>query len=303
MITKDKVWIVNDLLTCIPGTKTFWHLLLDIDGTIDKTGNPFSILSDKIEKDEDACDLIIRNGTFFRWIDRDCKTISFIQDCYDGDETQRACIANSDMVVFNSEWTRNKYAPTKEHRVIPIGVNQDLFRPNGYHSIFDKRRKVGIFVGDYNATKNTRMFESICGSRPDLDFIYVSKSSNSIKHSNVKNVRGGVDERGMVELYNSADFCIMCSPIETLHLTTIEAALCDIPVIGPSTGWLASHYSPKVGELIQDCNDIGQYLEAIDRLLKTPSYEPRDYMLNDTPYTWSACKKDWEEVINEVLSH
>ena len=300
------IWIVNDLLTCIPGTKTFWHLLLSIDNTVDKTGHPFLRLAEEIEEDKDSCDLIIRNGTFFRWIDRDCRTISFIQDFYEDDENQKACIEKSDLVVFNSKWTKNKYlsrglVPKKE-MVIPIGVNQDLFQPNGYQSIFDKRRKVGIFVGDYNATKNTRMFESICGSRPDLDFIYVSKAGNSVKHSNVKNVRGGVDEKGMVELYNSADFCIMCSPVETLHLTTIEAALCDIPVIGPSTGWLASHYSKEVGELVEDCNNVGQYLEAIDKLLVTPSYQPREYILNKTPYTWSNCKKDWEEAINEVLS-
>ena len=302
-------WIVNDLLTCIPGTRTFWHLLLDIDGTIDKSGTPYSKLKDAIESDKEDCDLIIRNGTFFDWINRDCKTISFIQDCYSNDMHQQACIRSSDLVVFNSNYTRNRYAvssvvPLREHCVIPIGVDQDLFQPNGYHSIFDKRKKVGIFVGDYNTTKNTRMFESICKRRIDLDFIYVSKAGNSLNCPNVKNVRGGVDERGMVELYNNADFCIMCSEVETLHLTTIEAALCNIPVIGTKTGWFSSHYSPAVGELVNSHNNIEDYDSAITTLLNKAHqdfYTPRDYIIDHTPYTWSNCKRAWEGVINELL--
>ena len=125
------IWIVNDLLTCIPGTRTFWHLLLEIDGTIDKTGVPFNKLAGAIENDPDECDLIIRNGTFFREIQRDdCKQVSLIQDYYGYDHQQIEVAANADAVVFNSEFTKSKFkdVPWKDYTV-PIGVDQNLFKP------------------------------------------------------------------------------------------------------------------------------------------------------------------------------
>lgn len=45
-----KGWLVNDFLTCIPGTKTFWHDLLEwIPGLTDKCF-PYPILADTIER-------------------------------------------------------------------------------------------------------------------------------------------------------------------------------------------------------------------------------------------------------------
>ena len=177
-------WVVNDQLTCIPDTKTFWHLLTSIDGARDKTGHPFSVLADRIEQDTKKCNLIIRNGTFFRWINRNCKTISLIQDCYENDDVQRTCIEKSDHVVFNSEFTKDKYLAAgmspRAFSVIEIGVNQDLFKPYDSH-IFKDKRPTGILVGDYNSTKNTRMFEAICLRRTSLDFIYVYKLGAQIK--------------------------------------------------------------------------------------------------------------------------
>ena len=64
-------WLVNDTLTCIPGTKTFWHDLLEwFPNLRDKTNGytNFSILPKSIEREAElfgAPDFIIRNGTFF----------------------------------------------------------------------------------------------------------------------------------------------------------------------------------------------------------------------------------------------
>jgi glycosyltransferase involved in cell wall biosynthesis len=299
------IWIVNDLLTCIPGTKTFWHLLLEIDGTVDKTGVPFNKLAETIENDPGSCHLIIRNGTFFREIQRDdCEQIVLIQDYYGYDYQQIEVASNADHVVFNSDFTKEKFNPIFDNfSVIPIGVNENLFKPlakfRKENDIFTRFKRTGIFVGDYNATKNTRLFEEVVKENSHVDFIYVSKARNQINLPNVRNYPGGVDELGMLQLYNEADFCIMCSPLETLHLTTVEAALCDIPVIGTNTGWLADHFHPDVGIRIDGDATVAKFSHAIAKVLSS-NYCPRQHMLS-TPFTWEGCKKSWEKLIEEVL--
>ena len=52
-------WLVNDTLTCIPGTITFWHNLLEWNPyLIDKTNGytNFSVLSQNILNDINSTD-------------------------------------------------------------------------------------------------------------------------------------------------------------------------------------------------------------------------------------------------------
>ena len=300
----NNVWIVNDLLTCIPGTKTFWHMLLEIDDTIDMTGVPFNKLAQSIEADPRQCDLIIRNATFFRKINRDCKQISLVQDYYGNDKQQLDVCNNSDYVVFNSDFTRDKFDRLEDIRTIPIGVNENLFKPMANfrkeNDIFSRFKRTGIFVGDYNTTKNTRLFEEIARENAHVSFIYISKAGHKINLPNVRNYPGGVNELGMMRLYNEADFCIMCSPLETLHLTTVEAALCDIPIIGTNTGWLAHYYNESVGVRIDAPHSVEKFSDAI-REVSENDYSPRKYMLT-TPFTWANCKESWRQLIVEILN-
>ena len=111
-----KGWLVNDTLTCIPGTRTLWHELLDWFPLLqDKTNGhtPFNLLTKKIEREAslEPPDYIIRNGTFFPKIKVPVKTISLIQDIYHNEirTNQIDVINNSNLVVFNSNYTKTHY--------------------------------------------------------------------------------------------------------------------------------------------------------------------------------------------------
>ena len=132
-----KGWLVNDCLTCIPGTRTFWHDLLEwIPGLVDKTGGytDYKNLANKIEKDATIAlpDYIIRNATFFRQINLPCKQSSLLQDyCVDNTQQIEVC-NNSTITVFNSNYTYNKYKHLItgcRTEIIPLGVDFDFFRP------------------------------------------------------------------------------------------------------------------------------------------------------------------------------
>lgn len=299
----SSTWIVNDYLTCIPGTKTFWHMLLEISGTEDKTGVSFNNLADKIESDKCECDLIIRNATFFRPINRNVKQIALLQDIYPGDAQQIDVCSKVDCVVFNSIATKDAYSEhlNKFRRVeiIPLGVNEHLFK--SYGSVFKHGTPIGMFVGDYNNTKGAHIFEQIASEKKFMNFIYVSKSGGKINLKNVRNFPGGVNEIGMARLYNESDLVIMCSPVETLHLTSIEGCLCEKPVVGTNTGWLRNYFNECVGVRV-DNPTVENFSDAIDAVLRNRnSYAPREYILKNTPFTWAACKSSWKNLIEDVI--
>ncbi|TFH25885.1 glycosyltransferase family 1 protein [Candidatus Bathyarchaeota archaeon] len=296
------IWIANDKLTCIPGTKTFWHMLMEIPGTVDKTGTHNFHLAEKIENDPDTPDLIIRNASFCRRFNRPEKTIAFFQDL-PRDERKDDVVFNADCVVFNSEYTAKEYDYEewyiKRVEIIPIGVNTEIF--NAWSPAITRSvRPVGIFIGDKGHTKNTVLFEAIVKTRTDLDFIYVSKKGCKIDLPNVTNVAGGVNEEYMAGLYNCSDFILMTSPVETLHLSSVEACFCDIPVIGIETGWIASkHWSEECGLKVANC--VSSFSVAIDCVLNNyEAFRPRSHMLT-TPYSWENCKATWTKLIGDMV--
>ena len=68
-INDKKGWLINNQLTAIPGTRTFWHDLLDwYPGLEDKCDGytDFGVLAEKIESIPHTPDYIIRNGSYFR---------------------------------------------------------------------------------------------------------------------------------------------------------------------------------------------------------------------------------------------
>jgi glycosyltransferase involved in cell wall biosynthesis len=131
-------WLVNDCLTCIPNTKTFWHDLLEwIPGLSDMCGGytDYNNLPNVIENSlrQTRPDYIIRNATFFRRLLPQTKTISLLQDSYNESylrNNQLDVCNNSTYTVFNSNYVYSLYKNeiTSPHKIIPLGVDFDHFR-------------------------------------------------------------------------------------------------------------------------------------------------------------------------------
>lgn len=279
-------------------------MLMEIPGAEDKTGVHNRHLAEKIENDPGTPDLIIRNASFCRRFNRPEKTIAFFQDL-PRDDRKDDVVYNADCVVFNSSYTAKAYEKDwdklKRAEIIPIGVNTKIF---DVYRLATTGRPAGIFVGDKGATKNTDLFEQIAKRRKDIDFIYVSKKNHKIELPNVRNVGGGVDEVKMSSLYNQVDFILMTSPVETLHLSSIEAGFCDIPVIGTRTGWLATDDFDDANGIVVEKPDVETFCKHIDWIIKhgknKQMYFPRFCLMN-SPYAWENCKEAWTKLIEEIL--
>jgi glycosyltransferase involved in cell wall biosynthesis len=297
-------WLVNDCLTCIPGTRTFWHDMLErIPGLVDKTGGytNFAELANKIERTavvEGQPDYIIRNATFFRRMNIQCKQISLLQDCYVGD-TQQVDVGNTSTVtVFNSNYTYQHYKDliTKcKVEIIPIGVDFQLFNKSN-----DKHPNVLpnsiLFVGA--STNHPKGFNVILDliNNTDFNFCLVMKDNFSISNPRVS-VFNSVNHDTLVRIYNSCEMLICTSVVETQHLASIEGGACGLPIITTNVGALYNTPSGEWG--LKESNN--NYKECIDYIKNhKDEFSPRNYFIK-LGLDKKNCINRWIKLIYENI--
>jgi hypothetical protein len=231
-------WLINDRLTCIPGTKTFWHYLLEnIPNLIDKTSGftPFELLANETEQNiryvkkyhpKLKPDYIIRNASYFRPIGQhhNIKVISLLQDIYLEDTTQHQVLNTSEIVVVNSQHTRNLYRNIIKTRVelIPLGVDENLFKSGPDHS---KELAIApnsiLFVGAATTIKGFSLLMDIVNNTA-YNFVFVMKDDYKTDHPRIR-VFNQVDEVTIVKIYNSCKMLLCTSEQETQNLATTQA--------------------------------------------------------------------------------
>lgn len=300
-------WLVNNCLTCIPGTKTFWHDLLEwIPGLVDKTAGytDYTTLASVVEREaaDKPPDYVIRNATFFRSMNLQCKQISLLQDCYD-DKTQQIDTCNkSNITVFNSNFTYNQYKDyitECDVKIIPLGVDLDIFKPMGNKDGI--RQQLGIlpnsilFVG--SSLSYPKGFDVVLNliNTTDYNFCLVMKDNFKMSHNRVR-IFNMIDHESLTKVYNSCDMLLCTSVIETQHLATIEAGGCGLPILTTNVGALHNISSGEWGAKVIDKDYVGG-IEYIKSNLST--FSPRQYFL-DNGFDKEICKSKWLDIIKEV---
>ena len=297
-------WLVNDCLTCIPGTKTFWHDLLEwVPDLIDKTSGytGFNVLADKIENEaavQGIPSYIIRNATFFRKINLPCKQISLLQDCYEEKSQQKDVCNNSDVTVFNSNYTFEQYKNDITEckiEIIPLGVDFQLFNEsNDRHE--DVLPNSILFVGSSdNHPKGFNVIRDLINTT-DYNFCLVMKDSFNMSHPRVR-VFNKVNHETLSRIYNSCEMLICTSVIETQHLASIEAGACGLPIITTNVGALYNIESGTWGLKVINDNYVG-CIEFIRN--NRGSFSPREF-LSKNRFDKDSCKERWVGLINRRL--
>lgn len=306
-------WLVNDCLTCITGTKTLWHYLLQkIPGLQDKTFGytPYEELASKIEheaKQKGNPQFIIRNASYFRRINLNVPTISLVQDIKDGKmRDQQLDVCNSSNVtVFNSAYTAAKYQNVTSRKIIiPLGVDFSIFTPQTDKASL--ARKVGIlpdsvlFVGSTNNIKGWDILLSIMNSS-NFNFCCVMKDTTIPNISNTR-IRffNRVDHTRLVDIYNACSMLVCTSLMETQHLAGIEAAACNIPIVASNVGCYHELQNGTWGRLVRNL-DPNAFLMEIDYVFNHyKEFSPRQYFL-DKKYDTESCVSAWINLVNEVI--
>ncbi len=298
-----KGWLVNDTLTCIPGTKTFWHDLLEtIPNLDDKTFGytPYSVLADKVKFEASlygAPDYIIRNATYFPQIQVPTKTISLLQDITN-DPMQIHVCNNSYYTVFNSPYTASLYKNLifTQTITIPLGIDFKFFKPmpdsSEEHDILPNSI---LFVGANNS--HPKGFDKILDliENTSHNFCLVMKDDFRIDHPRVK-VFNRVDQNTILKIYNSCKMLICTSTVETQHLSGLEAAACNLPILATNVGIYYGLKNGSWGRKI-DNNNINLEIDYI--LSNYHEFSPRDFFLN-LGYDKKNCMNKWKELIESL---
>lgn len=302
----EEIAVINDYCRGINNEKVFWNYLLEfLPGTYkidyDEVGEKDFLVTAKNNLRKKT-KIIIQNATFIERVSKNHFTILLLQDDLRGmgrtSKVQEENLYSADLIVTNSIQTSISYKEF-DMKIIPIGVNENLFRPldkiNLRVKYGIKANKVGIFVGSFSEVKGWSKVKKCINERRDIFWIVVSKYDENFENENVMKF-SNIDQEKLAELLNCADFFIIGSPIETQCLAALEANLCNLPVVMPKVGIFRDFKPSELGLLGEFGDDL---MEGINRL-DFSKYSPRKVIL-DKGFTIESTIKEWEKIIIESL--
>lgn len=307
-------WLVNDCLTCIPGTKTFWHDLLGWFPNLEDKTNGYThynglaaTIEHKYNTSENKPYYLIRNGTYFRHMNIPIKQVSLIQDIQPGSLFANQCsvINNSTVTVFNTHYVYNKYKPHVNPdsvvKIIPLGVNFNFFKP-----IADKHPDVlpnsVIFIGSSQVyPKGFDVMTKIIAEMTDTNFCLVMKDNFSINNiqscdRNRVKVFNRVNRETVRLLINSCVCGVCTSYEETQHLSGLECGACNIPMVATNIGF----YSDCKDDTEWGCISTKEYFTEKIRYVMNNlgEFSPRKYLIDK--YSTDVCEQSWISLINDL---
>jgi len=300
-------WLVNDTLTCIPNTRTFWHDLLEWFPNLQDKCNgytDYSILAQTIESINERPDYIIRNGSYFRKLNIDVPTFCLIQDTSDN-PMQTEVINTSTCVVFASKQTHNLYKDRinpKNVRVIEQSSDFNFFKP-----ITERHPEILpnsiIFIGDSShEKKGFHRVLNLIESMTDFNFCLVMKDNTNIdvipQHSRDRVRMFNRVDRETVRLLINSSVCAICtSGNEEGHFAGIEIGACGIPMVSRPMGCYLDRKDDKTWGLISDDDKFPETIRYVVNNRHT--FAPREYYSKE--YTLERCREKWADLINEFV--
>lgn len=300
-------WLVNDTLTCIPNTKTFWHDLLEwLPDLKDKCNGhtPFNILPINIERDfnQDKPDYIIRNATYFRSLNIPVKTISLLQDLAPDNHMQIDVCNKSDIVVYNSPYTQSHYIDkiTSKSVMIPLGVDFNKFvnLNKSFNDELGILQNSILFIGANNITPKGFDIMLDIINNTDYNFCLVMKDGFTIDNPRVK-VFNRIDHDKLIKVMNSCQMLVCTSRVETLHLSGVEAAACGLPLVTSNVGIYYNMINGPWGRNVNSFN-FKDFIREINYVKANISeFKPREEFLKIGLDT-ETCKNRWIDLIKSL---
>lgn len=309
--------LVNDCLTCIPGTRTFWHDLRDWFG-MTFIGGEFGQLDGLVSAFPMQPSLIVRNSSYFGPLasSEHVPTISLVQDIHpDGpmEQMQHQVKVSSAVVVYNSEFTAEHSSDAggslyegstltmaADDKIIPLPVDFDLFKPDGSDKLYDVCW-IGASQGAAGHVKGWDIFTDIVVSNPDLSFVAVLKDAAPADTPSNLTTFVRLTHKQLVPIINLCRIGLCTSRSETQHLAGIEMGACGLPIVAPHVGcyWLGTGKHDVPGVIIEDLMPE-MYSAAIGAVLASP------YQMSDVRSYWQSrydkpiIRQKWADLIDRV---
>lgn len=193
----------------------------------------------------------------------------------------------ADGFVYNSRYSLQEtlahYGETKGESVVGCVIHEDQFYPIESPSAklllekhgLDPERKTYLTLCLDEPRKNIQTFFKIAQALPDATFVRVGSQSTWMEefldHHQINNVVHfeKLSLEAIRELYNAADALVYTSYLEGFGYPPLEAMACGTQVVSSSTSALGENLE-GVAYLVEDPDDVGEYLKGIEALALNP---------------------------------
>jgi glycosyltransferase involved in cell wall biosynthesis len=313
-------WLVIDT-TDPTKTHRFWRILLsNIPGLVDTSNERINIgcthiWIEDLLKFAKKPDYIIRLGTYIPKINTDIPTISLIQDIrrntpeeYFDLIHQIEVINTSKVVVYNTLYTYSKYKKyimnsNVQQIIIPLGIDFSFFK-----KIEERHPDVLpnsiIFIGTTSEyPKGFHILLKIIKEMKHMNFCVVLNHEKDITIFDEEDRHRirlfcKVDAHMIRLLANSCVCCVCTSLEETQHLSGIECAACDIPIVARSVGvyYDLTIFTKSEWGLIADNDDFPAQIDYV--VNNRHLFSPRECL--KMHYDLETCMLAWNNLVNLI---
>jgi len=294
------VILTNSIRGVVSNEETLWSRLEKSITNVKGISTDQLKVSIKEKLDELKPELIIQNANLGKI--SNYKTISFLQDPYiemikkcqptsiflrtkfrgrqtyqDKLKKQKESLKES-IRVTNSNYMAEMYKDVGDFKVIPLGVDSELFHPMNKIVMREKYnipkdKVVKIFVGSQHPVKGFSKIIQMINEDSNVFWILVLKDRPITDGRNYK-VFNKISQDILAELYNCADLCVSRSVTESFGLSLVEAMFCNIPIDVPKIGifwdWEPNMENPR-NSAFEKKLDMNSFIDNWKTLLKKVS--------------------------------
>ena len=203
------------------------------------------------------------------------------------------------------------HAPVDKIRIVPCGVNLELFKPMDKlsvrrHLAFHMDDLIVLYVGRYTPIKGLdRLFKAF-RNLTHLSYLRLVMVGGDGEHSpmfrqlkskakalHIENrliFAGRVDQETLPEYYSAADVLVVPSYYESFGLVALEALACGTPVVTTSVGAMEDIVKDGVTGYVAKDTDPQHYARLIETILlkqQQNGLSPSEIRSSVAEFTWS----------------
>ncbi len=173
---------------------------------------------------------------------------------------------------FLARRVREEFGYSNAIRVIPNGVDADMFTPAGIRG--DVRRPLRIlFVGNPARHKGADLVPAILDRlRGEFEFVYtagLARRSRRIDHARAIPL-GPVLHTDMPEVYRGADILLAPARREGFGLAIAEAMACGLPVVATDCSAIPELLESNGGGILCPMDNVQAFADALQFLADSP---------------------------------
>ena len=215
------------------------------------------------------------------------------------------------IVVTPSRWlaerTKQSFLGGCDVRVIPNGIDAGVFYPRDPSGL---RKKLGLTdekvvlavapdlsMPHKGIDQVLRLADSLRGK--NLRFILVGKKSEEFAFpENVLAVGRTENQEELAEYYSLADCFVICSDMENLPTTCLEAVCCGTPVVGYAVGGTAETAPAPLGRFVSAGDSETLKAALLDMLRQKPEASLFDALRDE--YSQAHMYSEYRKIYDEL---